>query len=104
MNNAKSKSSTHYDPHHNLLCIVAGCKQGKVSLNVLVSWCSSCTPTPSLSVNGLLTNLFYLLLYLILVKSCLVCLFTGPPPSSLSLLVGFANSCNLLESDNAVSY
>lgn len=58
MNNAKSKSSTHYDPHHNLLCIVAGCKQGKVSLNVLVSWCS-CTPTPSLSLNGLLTNLFY---------------------------------------------
>ncbi|KAH9785685.1 JmjC domain-containing protein [Citrus sinensis] len=27
MNNAKSKSSAHYDPHHNLLCIVAGCKQ-----------------------------------------------------------------------------
>ncbi|MCL7022449.1 hypothetical protein MKW94_022994, partial [Papaver nudicaule] len=28
MNNAKSRSSTHYDPDHNLLCVVAGCKQG----------------------------------------------------------------------------
>ncbi|MCL7024360.1 hypothetical protein MKW94_010914 [Papaver nudicaule] len=27
MNNAKSRSSTHYDPDHNLLCVVAGCKQ-----------------------------------------------------------------------------
>ncbi|PKI41770.1 hypothetical protein CRG98_037833 [Punica granatum] len=27
MNNAKARSSTHYDPHHNLLCIVAGHKQ-----------------------------------------------------------------------------
>ncbi|KAL9227540.1 hypothetical protein vseg_003218 [Gypsophila vaccaria] len=27
MNNAQSRSSTHYDPHHNLLCVVAGCKQ-----------------------------------------------------------------------------
>ncbi|KAJ7972738.1 2-oxoglutarate (2OG) and Fe(II)-dependent oxygenase superfamily protein [Quillaja saponaria] len=27
MNNAQSRSSTHYDPHHNLLCIVSGCKQ-----------------------------------------------------------------------------
>ncbi|KAL1547193.1 hypothetical protein AAHA92_23699 [Salvia divinorum] len=27
MNNAKSRSSTHYDPHHNLLCIISGCKQ-----------------------------------------------------------------------------
>ncbi|KAL3517617.1 hypothetical protein ACH5RR_020206 [Cinchona calisaya] len=27
MNNARSRSSTHYDPHHNLLCIVSGCKQ-----------------------------------------------------------------------------
>ncbi|KAA8543288.1 hypothetical protein F0562_021217 [Nyssa sinensis] len=27
MNNARTRSSTHYDPHHNLLCIVAGCKQ-----------------------------------------------------------------------------
>lgn len=27
MNNAQSRSNTHYDPHHNLLCIVAGCKQ-----------------------------------------------------------------------------
>ncbi|CAM8998116.1 unnamed protein product [Rhodiola kirilowii] len=27
MNNAQSRSSSHYDPNHNLLCIVAGCKQ-----------------------------------------------------------------------------
>ncbi|XP_034228744.1 lysine-specific demethylase JMJ30 isoform X4 [Prunus dulcis] len=27
MNNAQARSSTHYDPHHNLLCIVSGCKQ-----------------------------------------------------------------------------
>ncbi|KAH9602751.1 hypothetical protein KSS87_023039 [Heliosperma pusillum] len=27
MNNSQSRSSTHYDPHHNLLCVVAGCKQ-----------------------------------------------------------------------------
>ncbi|XP_052188092.1 lysine-specific demethylase JMJ31 isoform X2 [Diospyros lotus] len=27
MNSAQSRSSTHYDPHHNLLCVVAGCKQ-----------------------------------------------------------------------------
>ncbi|XP_010279252.1 PREDICTED: uncharacterized protein LOC104613224 isoform X2 [Nelumbo nucifera] len=27
MNNSQSRSSTHYDPHNNLLCIVAGCKQ-----------------------------------------------------------------------------
>lgn len=30
MNSAKSRSSTHYDPHHNLLCIVSGCKQGLI--------------------------------------------------------------------------
>ncbi|KAL0389456.1 UNVERIFIED_CONTAM: hypothetical protein Scaly_0302700 [Sesamum calycinum] len=29
MNNARSRSSTHYDPHHNLLCIISGCKQGQ---------------------------------------------------------------------------
>lgn len=29
MNNAESRSSTHYDPHHNLLCVVAGCKRGR---------------------------------------------------------------------------
>ncbi|GAA0174538.1 protein modifying enzyme [Lithospermum erythrorhizon] len=29
MNSVETRSSTHYDPHHNLLCIVAGCKQGK---------------------------------------------------------------------------
>ncbi|XP_031113134.1 uncharacterized protein LOC116016840 [Ipomoea triloba] len=27
MNSAKTRSSTHYDPHNNLLCIVSGCKQ-----------------------------------------------------------------------------
>ncbi|KAK6164629.1 hypothetical protein DH2020_001493 [Rehmannia glutinosa] len=27
MNNARTRSSTHYDPHHNLLCIISGCKQ-----------------------------------------------------------------------------
>ncbi|KAL3644909.1 hypothetical protein CASFOL_010089 [Castilleja foliolosa] len=27
MNNARSRSSTHYDPHHNLLCVISGCKQ-----------------------------------------------------------------------------
>lgn len=27
MNITQSRSSTHYDPHHNLLCVVAGCKQ-----------------------------------------------------------------------------
>uniref|UniRef100_A0A2P2MTX4 Cupin-like domain-containing protein n=1 Tax=Rhizophora mucronata TaxID=61149 RepID=A0A2P2MTX4_RHIMU len=28
MNNAQSRTSTHYDPHHNFLCIIAGRKQG----------------------------------------------------------------------------
>ncbi|GAB4841645.1 hypothetical protein Ancab_022359 [Ancistrocladus abbreviatus] len=37
MNNAQSRSSTHYDPHHNLLCIVAGCKQ-------VVLWPPSASP------------------------------------------------------------
>ncbi|XP_065630690.1 lysine-specific demethylase JMJ31 [Quercus suber] len=37
MNNAKARSSTHYDPHHNLLCVVAGCKQ-------VVLWPPSATP------------------------------------------------------------
>uniref|UniRef100_A0A803LFL5 JmjC domain-containing protein n=1 Tax=Chenopodium quinoa TaxID=63459 RepID=A0A803LFL5_CHEQI len=27
MNNAEARSSTHYDPHHNLLCVISGCKQ-----------------------------------------------------------------------------
>ncbi|PIN18449.1 Phosphatidylserine-specific receptor PtdSerR, contains JmjC domain [Handroanthus impetiginosus] len=27
MNNARTRSSTHYDPHHNLLCIISGCKE-----------------------------------------------------------------------------
>ncbi|CAK7346519.1 unnamed protein product [Dovyalis caffra] len=37
MNNAQSRSSTHYDPHHNLLCIVAGSKQ-------VVLWPPSASP------------------------------------------------------------
>lgn len=32
MNSAQSRSSTHYDPHHNLLCVISGCKQGNTSL------------------------------------------------------------------------
>ncbi|KAI3801029.1 hypothetical protein L1987_29129 [Smallanthus sonchifolius] len=27
MNSAQARSSTHYDPHHNLLCVVSGSKQ-----------------------------------------------------------------------------
>ncbi|XP_074344452.1 lysine-specific demethylase JMJ31 isoform X2 [Apium graveolens] len=27
MNSARARSSTHYDPHHNVLCVVSGCKQ-----------------------------------------------------------------------------
>ncbi|KAG8653920.1 hypothetical protein MANES_05G081900v8 [Manihot esculenta] len=38
MNSALSRSSTHYDPHHNVLCIVAGCKQ-------VVLWPSSASPS-----------------------------------------------------------
>ncbi|KAK4847443.1 hypothetical protein QYF36_001973 [Acer negundo] len=37
MNNAEAKSSTHYDPHHNLLCIVAGRKQ-------VILWPPSASP------------------------------------------------------------
>lgn len=37
MNNAEARSSTHYDPHHNLLCVVAGRKQGEVILLVFSS-------------------------------------------------------------------
>ncbi|XP_004290635.1 PREDICTED: uncharacterized protein LOC101308336 isoform X2 [Fragaria vesca subsp. vesca] len=37
MNNAQARSSTHYDPHHNLLCVVSGCKQ-------VVLWPPSATP------------------------------------------------------------
>ncbi|KDP21397.1 hypothetical protein JCGZ_21868 [Jatropha curcas] len=37
MNNAYARSSTHYDPHHNILCIVAGYKQ-------VVLWPPSATP------------------------------------------------------------
>ncbi|KAM4087441.1 hypothetical protein ACJW30_10G177700 [Castanea mollissima] len=37
MNNAQARSSTHYDPHHNLLCVVAGCKQ-------VVLWPPSASP------------------------------------------------------------
>ncbi|XP_021654531.2 lysine-specific demethylase JMJ31 isoform X1 [Hevea brasiliensis] len=38
MNSALSRSSTHYDPHHNVLCIVAGCKQ-------VVLWPPSASPS-----------------------------------------------------------
>ncbi|KAL6845470.1 hypothetical protein ACP4OV_024965 [Aristida adscensionis] len=37
MNKAHLRSSTHYDPHHNLLCVLAGCK--KVTL-----WPPSASP------------------------------------------------------------
>ncbi|XP_051142098.1 lysine-specific demethylase JMJ31 isoform X2 [Andrographis paniculata] len=37
MNNAASRSSTHYDPHHNLLCIISGCKK-------VVLWPPSASP------------------------------------------------------------
>ncbi|VAH80517.1 unnamed protein product [Triticum turgidum subsp. durum] len=37
MSRAHMRSSTHYDPHHNLLCVVAGCK--KVTL-----WSPSASP------------------------------------------------------------
>uniref|UniRef100_A0A7N2KK64 JmjC domain-containing protein n=1 Tax=Quercus lobata TaxID=97700 RepID=A0A7N2KK64_QUELO len=37
MNNSQARSSTPYDPHHNLLCVVAGCKQ-------VVLWPLSATP------------------------------------------------------------
>lgn len=37
MNNAQSRSSTHYDPHHNVLCVVAGSKQ-------VVLWPPSASP------------------------------------------------------------
>ncbi|KAJ4839529.1 hypothetical protein Tsubulata_049715 [Turnera subulata] len=36
MNNAEARSSTHYDPHHNLLCIVAGCKKGSIYLLIFL--------------------------------------------------------------------
>jgi len=29
MNSAEARSSTHYDPHHNLLCVVSGRKKGQ---------------------------------------------------------------------------
>lgn len=38
MNNAQARSSTHYDPHHNLLCIVSGWKQ-------VVLWPPSASPS-----------------------------------------------------------
>ncbi|XP_050364652.1 lysine-specific demethylase JMJ31 [Argentina anserina] len=37
MNNSQARSSTHYDPHHNLLCVVSGCKQ-------VILWPPSATP------------------------------------------------------------
>ncbi|XP_019428124.1 PREDICTED: tRNA wybutosine-synthesizing protein 5 isoform X2 [Lupinus angustifolius] len=38
MNNAQARSSTHYDPHHNILCIVCGRKQ-------VVLWPPSSSPS-----------------------------------------------------------
>ncbi|XP_022960123.1 uncharacterized protein LOC111460965 isoform X1 [Cucurbita moschata] len=38
MNSAQSRSSTHYDPHHNVLCIVSGSKQ-------VILWPPSSTPS-----------------------------------------------------------
>ncbi|XP_073269674.1 lysine-specific demethylase JMJ31 isoform X2 [Primulina huaijiensis] len=37
MNNDRTRSSTHYDPHHNLLCLISGCKQ-------VTMWPPSATP------------------------------------------------------------
>ncbi|PRQ17781.1 hypothetical protein RchiOBHm_Chr3g0456061 [Rosa chinensis] len=37
MNNAQARSSTHYDPHHNLLCLVSGCKQGQIIFSNLLN-------------------------------------------------------------------
>ncbi|KAK4355494.1 hypothetical protein RND71_024465 [Anisodus tanguticus] len=37
MNSMKARSSTQYDPHHNLLCIVSGCKE-------VTLWPPSATP------------------------------------------------------------
>lgn len=33
---AHSRSSTHYDPHHNLLCVVSGCKRGIILVHVFL--------------------------------------------------------------------
>ncbi|MQM16086.1 hypothetical protein Taro_049041 [Colocasia esculenta] len=41
MNNKSSRSSTHYDPHHNLLCVVAGCKKGKQKRQQTTCLCSA---------------------------------------------------------------
>ncbi|KAK7277608.1 hypothetical protein RJT34_22623 [Clitoria ternatea] len=38
MNNAHARSSTHYDPHHNLLCVVSGRK-------LVVLWPPAASPT-----------------------------------------------------------
>ncbi|XP_022155805.1 uncharacterized protein LOC111022839 isoform X2 [Momordica charantia] len=38
MNSAQSRSSTHYDPHHNVLCIVSGTKQ-------VILWPPSAAPS-----------------------------------------------------------
>ncbi|XP_056852387.1 lysine-specific demethylase JMJ31-like [Raphanus sativus] len=38
MNSAQARSSTHYDPHHNLLCVVSGCKK-------VVLWPPSASPS-----------------------------------------------------------
>ncbi|CAH2072332.1 unnamed protein product, partial [Thlaspi arvense] len=38
MNSAQARSTTHYDPHHNLLCVVSGCKK-------VVLWPPSASPS-----------------------------------------------------------
>ncbi|XP_078175410.1 2-oxoglutarate (2OG) and Fe(II)-dependent oxygenase superfamily protein isoform X4 [Carex rostrata] len=37
MNRAHSRSSTHYDPRHNILCVVAGQKEGKLACHAAKS-------------------------------------------------------------------
>lgn len=41
MNRAHLRSSTHYDPHHNLLCVVAGCKKGVFVFVLVFQVCCS---------------------------------------------------------------
>nr|XP_018686738.1 PREDICTED: uncharacterized protein LOC103999400 isoform X1 [Musa acuminata subsp. malaccensis] len=50
MNMAHSRSSTHYDPHHNLLCVVSGCKR------VVLSPPSACSILYPMPVYGEASN------------------------------------------------
>jgi Cupin-like domain len=53
MNRAQSRPSTHYDHHHNILCVVAGQKEGKLAsqaancLSIIIlsltKWLDSCS-------------------------------------------------------------